>query len=76
VTGSPGAVRDRSYPLSRQIYILVDRAPGASLPPALEAFLRVALSPKGQAAIGEDAERFMPLTASQDRQALRLLDRR
>jgi phosphate transport system substrate-binding protein len=70
VTGSPATVRERRYPLSRRIYILVNRAPGASLDPDLAALLEAALSPAGQAAIDQDPEKFLPLTPDQRRRSL------
>ncbi|MDB5494064.1 MAG: phosphate transporter substrate-binding protein [Phenylobacterium sp.] len=73
VAGSPQTVADGRYPLSRRIYILVDRAPGQPLPAPLNAFLRYALSPAGQAAIAADAEGFLPLTAAEAAAARRSL---
>ena len=73
VVGSPQSVADGRYPLSRRIYILVDRTPGRPLPAPLSAFLRYALSPTGQAAIGADAEGFLPLTPAEAAGALKLL---
>jgi phosphate transport system substrate-binding protein len=41
-------VANRSYPLSRSIYMYVNRAPGKALEPAIEEFLRYILSRDGQ----------------------------
>ncbi|MFV4649156.1 PstS family phosphate ABC transporter substrate-binding protein, partial [Mycobacterium tuberculosis] len=35
VAGTPESVADRRYPLGRRIYIMIDRAPGRPLDPAL-----------------------------------------
>lgn len=43
------------YPLSRFMFIYVDKPPGEALPPMVEAFLRYALSREGQAVV---AQRF------------------
>ena len=48
VTLTRGHVLDRSYPLSRYLYIYINRPPGQSLPPNLREFLRVVLSRQGQ----------------------------
>jgi phosphate transport system substrate-binding protein len=73
VAGSPQSLADGRYPLSRRIYIMVDRTPGRPLPAALNAFLRYALSPGGQAALAADAEGFMPLTPAEAADARKLL---
>lgn len=61
VAGSPATVADAAYPLTRRIYVLVDRP----LTPALREFLLYALSPAGQAALSEDPEGFLPLHAAE-----------
>jgi len=73
VPGSPQTVADGRYPLSRRIYIMVDHTPGQPLPATLSAFLRYALSPAGQAAIGADPEGFLPLTPTEAAEARKLL---
>lgn len=65
VAGTPETVRSRAYPLSRRIYIMVDRPPGAPVRPALHELLRFVLSSEGQAMVAADAEGFLPLTAEQ-----------
>lgn len=65
VRGGPKSVADRSYPLSRQIYLGLNRPPGRALPPAVQAFIELALSPAGQRAIEHTPDRFLPLTAAQ-----------
>jgi phosphate transport system substrate-binding protein len=74
VAGTAQTVAARRYPLSRRIYVMVDRAPGRPLAPGLAAFLGYALSPAGQAAVVADAEGFLPLPpreAAAARRALR-----
>jgi phosphate transport system substrate-binding protein len=73
VAGDPASVRERRYPLSRRIYILINRPPGSAIEPPLRAFLAYALSPQGQARIGQDAEGFLPLTPAELVQARRSL---
>ena len=62
VAGTALSVADRSYPLSRRIYVMIDRRPGQALDPALKAFLAEALSPHGQAMLKADKQGFLPLT--------------
>lgn len=53
-------VLDHSYPLSRYLYVYVNRAPGAPLDPKVKEFLRVALSRQGQELI-EKRSPLLPL---------------
>lgn len=62
------------YPLSRLIYFNINKAPGKSLPPALDALLRFILSREGQQAVRDHAI-FLPLRASQADGARSLLNR-
>jgi phosphate transport system substrate-binding protein len=52
--GTRAQVATAQYPLSRFIYIFIDRAPGQFIPPLELAFLRYALSPAGQALVDAD----------------------
>ena len=52
------------YPLSRLIYMNVNKAPGKPLPPALDEFLRFILSREGQQLV-LDEKVFLPLRAAQ-----------
>ena len=45
---TPGNVRNRSYPLSRDAYIYVNKAPGRPLDPKVREFIRFVLSREGQ----------------------------
>jgi phosphate transport system substrate-binding protein len=65
VQGGPQQVADRSYPLSREIYLGVNSRPGRPLPPLVKAFIELALSPKGQQAVAQTPDHFLPLTPAQ-----------
>jgi len=58
-------VASQTYPLSRTIYIFVNRAPGKPMNPVLREFLRYALSREGQQAVVDDRI-FTPLPAALD----------
>jgi phosphate transport system substrate-binding protein len=58
-------VANQTYPLSRVIYMFVNKAPGKPLSPLLREFLLYALSRQGQEAIVKDAI-FTPLPAALD----------
>ena len=49
------------YPLSRYLYVYVNRAPGKPLDPLVREFLRYVLSREGQEVVVKDG--YMPLTA-------------
>jgi phosphate transport system substrate-binding protein len=53
-----------TYPLSRLIYLNVNKAPGKPLPIALEEFLRFILSREGQQVVLDQAS-YVPLRATQ-----------
>jgi phosphate transport system substrate-binding protein len=65
-------VASQQYPLSRTIYIFVNRAPGKPLNPVLQEFIRYALSREGQQAVVDDGI-FTPLTTSMDKAELEKL---
>lgn len=56
-------VASQKYPLSRVIYIFINREPGKPIQPVLREFIRYALSQQGQQAIVED-DIFTPLPAA------------
>jgi phosphate transport system substrate-binding protein len=58
-------VASQKYPLSRVIYIFVNREPGKPINPVLREFIRYALSQQGQVAIVQDRI-FTPLPAAMD----------
>jgi phosphate transport system substrate-binding protein len=66
--GKRAEVETARYPLSRYIYIFIDRAPGQPLPPLEREFLRYVTSPAGQALVGLDniyVPLPLPIAASQ-----------
>jgi phosphate transport system substrate-binding protein len=73
ITGSPATVADRSYPLSRSIYIAFDPEAIAAPRSPLRSFLDYVLSREGQRAVGKDPEGFLPLTATETRRSRRAL---
>ena len=54
----------RTYPLVRNIYIYLNRAPGEAVPARFREFLRYILSAQGQAIVAEDSG-FLPLPAAE-----------
>lgn len=61
-----------SYPLSRLIYLNVNRAPGKPLDPALDEFLRFVLSREGQQVVLQHAS-YLPLRSEQVSESRALL---
>lgn len=59
------AVAAQKYPLSRTIYMFVNREPGEPLSPLLREFIRYTLSREGQQAVVDDAI-FTPLPLDMD----------
>ncbi|MDE0854082.1 MAG: hypothetical protein OSA97_06630 [Nevskia sp.] len=68
-TPTTAAVVDRSYPLSRVITLVLNRAPGKPIEPAVYEFLRYVLSAEGQAAVAR-AGSYIPLSAASAGQQL------
>jgi phosphate transport system substrate-binding protein len=62
VRGALESVTDQSYPLTRFIYIAVNKPPGRPLSPPVREFLRLVLSDQGQRIIAEEGY-FLPLPA-------------
>ena len=60
--GSPQAVADRRYPLSRTIYLVFPPGPDGRAMPAARRLLHFALSWQGQSMVGSTREHFSPLT--------------
>ncbi|MDE2347457.1 MAG: substrate-binding domain-containing protein, partial [Gammaproteobacteria bacterium] len=69
-----GAVASAAYPLSRLVYLNLDRKPGQALAPALEQFLRFIVSRDGQQLV-LDQGIYLPLRAAQARTSLRTFTR-
>ncbi len=65
--------QDRTYPLVRNIYIYLNRAPGKPLDPKLREFLRYVLSREGQETVKKSGG-YLPLTAAVAREQLSKLD--
>ena len=62
-TGTFDEVRTATYPLTRFVYIYVDRPPNAPLAPPVHEFLSYILSLEGQRAVEQEGI-FMPLPAT------------
>ena len=66
-------VQDMTYPLSRSLYILANRARGQPLDPKIKEFLRYILSREGQEAVAREGD-YLPLPAGVVAEQLRKLD--
>ena len=66
-------VANRSYPLARDAYIYVNKAPGRPLDPKVREFLRFILSREGQEIVARNGPYF-PIPASYVREQLKKLD--
>jgi phosphate transport system substrate-binding protein len=56
-------VYDHSYPLSRYVYIYVNKKPGVPLEPKIREFLKAVLSWEGQQQVAADGV-YLPLMPS------------
>jgi len=63
VAGTLETVIDQSYPLTRSIYIAINKAPGQALAPNVREFLRLVLSRPGQQIVEAEGN-FLPLPAA------------
>jgi phosphate transport system substrate-binding protein len=70
---TPETVADRTYPLIRDAYVYLNRAPGRPMDPKVKEFLRFVLSREGQQIIA-DTDMYYPLTAAALREQLKKLD--
>ena len=70
---TPANVRDRSYPLTRDAYIYVNKPPGRPLNPKVREFLRFVLSRQGQEIIQKQGI-YSPLPESYIRKQLQKID--
>ena len=66
-------VLDRTYPLTRSIYIYIDRAPEKPMDPKVKEFLRYVLSRQGQQDVARAAT-YLPLPEGAVREQLRKLE--
>jgi phosphate transport system substrate-binding protein len=64
---------NRTYPMVRSIYIMLNRKPGEPVDPKLHEFLRYVLSRQGQEDVMKEGD-FLPLTPALLQQQLHLLD--
>jgi phosphate transport system substrate-binding protein len=70
---SPETVANRTYPLTRSLYIYINRAPGKPLDPRVKEFLRYVLSREGQQSVTKQHV-FLPLTEEVVREQLKKLE--
>jgi phosphate transport system substrate-binding protein len=70
VLASTETLSDGTYPLARQVYLYVNRAPGKPLDPKVREFLRFVLSEEGQRLIHTQGD-FLPLPPVIAAEALR-----
>jgi phosphate transport system substrate-binding protein len=73
VEATPENVAGRRYPFARSVWLYVNRAPGKTLDPKVEEFLRFILSREGQAWVKREGDYF-PLTPEVAREELTKLD--
>jgi phosphate transport system substrate-binding protein len=67
------SVASHQYPLSRYVYIFVNRPPGKPLEPKVKQFLKLVLSREGQQQVADDGV-YIPLNADVVREELHKLD--
>jgi phosphate transport system substrate-binding protein len=65
--------QNRTYPLTRSIYIFLDRKPGTPVDPKLKAFLSYILSHEGQDVVARDGG-YLPLPQAVAREQLEKLE--
>jgi phosphate transport system substrate-binding protein len=65
--------QNRTYPLTRSIFIYLNRPPGKPIDPNSKEFLRYILSREGQEAVQREGK-YLPLTAEVAREQLKKLD--
>ncbi len=66
-------VYTHKYPLSRYVYIFVNKAPGKPLEPKIKEFLKLVLSKQGQEVVANERV-YIPLTADVVKEELAKLD--
>jgi phosphate transport system substrate-binding protein len=70
--GSYEDVKSGKYPLSRFLYIYINKAPGKPLDPLVKEFLKLVLSKEGQEVVVKDG--YLPLSAEIAKQELAKLE--
>jgi phosphate transport system substrate-binding protein len=66
-------IYNHTYPLSRYVYIFVNRPPGKAIEPKMKEFLKLVLSRQGQDVVAKERV-FMPLTPAVVREELAKLE--
>ena len=66
-------VYSHKYPLSRFVYIYINRKPGEPIEPKVKEFLKMALSKQGQEVVAREGV-YIPLTPQVVREELAKLD--
>ena len=66
-------VQNRTYPLTREVYLYVDREPGKPVDPKVKEFLRYVLSREGQEAVMRDGK-YLPMTKEMLDEQLRKIE--
>ena len=69
-TGTFEETAQRTYPLSRSIFLFLNKEPGKPLDPLAAEFIRVALSQEGQQAVARTYYLPLPASAAKDARAL------
>ena len=65
--------QNRSYPLTRSVYMFLNRKPGSAIDPKLKEFLSYILSREGQDIVAREGG-YLPLTAAVAREQLQKLE--
>lgn len=73
ITATPVTNENRTYPLSRSVWIYTNQAPGHPLDPRTREFLRFIFSREGQELVRQEGE-YVPLTPALDAAQLKKLD--
>ncbi len=63
MTGTAAEIRSGQYPLDRDLYLYVRVVAGKPIAPWVKDYLRMVLSPEGQAIVGEEPHGYLPLNA-------------
>ncbi|MGZ5200177.1 MAG: PstS family phosphate ABC transporter substrate-binding protein [Telluria sp.] len=72
--GSAADVQAGAYPFGRYLYFSVRRTPGKPVDPFVREYMRMVLSPEGQAIISAGADGFLPLSPQEVQVELARLD--
>jgi phosphate transport system substrate-binding protein len=73
VAPSKATLTDRTYPLTRSIYICLDKEPGRPLSPKVKDFMKYILSEEGQEIVHQNTT-YLPLPAAVVREQLKKLE--